>query len=418
MTRIMRDSSIAWIGKIPENWEISKVRRLFFRRKEINNKDNPQILSLARDGIKIRDISKNEGQLAESYDKYHVVYENDLLLNPMDLISGANCSLSKINGVISPAYINLVNKRDVNPRYYDYYFKNQYWVNAMFIHGKGVSFDNRWTINSETIMNYYLPIPPTHEQDKIANFLETECKKLDGIIEKNRNSIELMEEYKKSLIDRTIRFGITEHSDNIKGKSWIANYANCIVTPLKYKCKLKTGTTPIDFENDFSQDKIDWFTPSDFSQIELFSSERKLDSYLINEENLYPEGSTLIIGIGGTLGKVGYILKKSYSNQQITALIPHEEINPKYLTYNLISASKYIKDTCPYTTMPILNNAYLKNINICMRNEKDQKNIALFLDNKCSKIDKVIEYRKKIIDRLEEYKKSLIYEAVTGKIEV
>ena len=68
----------------------------------------------------------------------------DLLLNPMDLYSGANCSLSEVSGVISPAYINLKKKVELNPKFYDYYFKTQYWAMAMFAHGKGVSFDNRW----------------------------------------------------------------------------------------------------------------------------------------------------------------------------------------------------------------------------------------------------------------------------------
>ena len=93
---------------------------------------------MARTGVRERDISNNEGQIAESYYNYNPVDVDDLLINPMDLYSGANCSISKISGVISPAYVNLRYREGYNPQYYDYYFKLQYWLMAFFAHGKGV----------------------------------------------------------------------------------------------------------------------------------------------------------------------------------------------------------------------------------------------------------------------------------------
>lgn len=142
----MKYSGIKWIGEIPDNWNVRKVKQCFYISKEQAHEENPIILSLARAGVKVRDISNNEGQLAASYDNYNPVMPGDLLLNPMDLYSGANCSLSEVSGVISPAYINLRKKVELNPKFYDYYFKTQYWAMAMFAHGKGVSFDNRWTM--------------------------------------------------------------------------------------------------------------------------------------------------------------------------------------------------------------------------------------------------------------------------------
>ena len=129
--REMKDSGIKWIGKIPLNWKIGKVKDVFTRKNEKANLENPTVLSLARSGVKVRDISNGEGQLAESYTNYNPVEINDLLLNPMDLYSGANCSVSKVEGVISPAYINLKAKGNNNSTYYDYYFKvfnNSYGV--------------------------------------------------------------------------------------------------------------------------------------------------------------------------------------------------------------------------------------------------------------------------------------------------
>ena len=111
--RKMKDSGVKWIGSIPKNWTIQRVKHAFVRKIERLMQDEPVVLSLARSGVKIRDISSNEGQIAESYYNYNPVEEGDLLLNPMDLYSGANCSISKVNGVISPAYINLKNKEGI-----------------------------------------------------------------------------------------------------------------------------------------------------------------------------------------------------------------------------------------------------------------------------------------------------------------
>lgn len=96
----------------------------------------------------------------------------------MDLYSGANCSISKVQGVISPAYINLRALDGINPVFYDYYFKVQYWMMAFFSYGKGVSYENRWTLTTDTLMNYLVVVPPYKEQYRIANFLDNKCSKI------------------------------------------------------------------------------------------------------------------------------------------------------------------------------------------------------------------------------------------------
>ena len=122
--REMKDSRIRWLGNIPVSWDIVKVKDGFIQKKAKANQENPVILSLARDAVKVRDISTNEGQIAASYFEYNPVEPYDMLLNPMDLQSGANCSISKVSGVISPAYVNLRYKTGYDPSFYDYYFKS------------------------------------------------------------------------------------------------------------------------------------------------------------------------------------------------------------------------------------------------------------------------------------------------------
>lgn len=207
---------IKCLENIPNKWKVGRVKDIFYISKDKAHQKDPVILSLARDGIKVRDIFNNEGQIAESYENYNPVKPGDLLLNPMDLYSGANCNMSLVDGVISPAYVNLRKKIDnVNPRYFDYYFKVQYWTMNMFAHGKGVSFDNRWTLNTEGVLNFEIPIPSFEEQQKIADYLDKKCSQIEKLIKLQENEIEKLKEYKQSVITEVVTKGL---NSNVKMK--------------------------------------------------------------------------------------------------------------------------------------------------------------------------------------------------------
>lgn len=224
MIREMKNSGVEWIGDIPSEWRIGRVKNAFTRKNEKAHQEEPTILSLARSGVKIRDLSTGEGQIAESYYNYNPVEPFDLLLNPMDLYSGANCSISKVYGVISPAYINLKANKNYYHVFYDYYFKTQYWAMAFFAHGKGVSYDNRWTLSTETLMNYYIPVPSLHEQKKIADFLDSKVTQIDKIISETKASIENYKEYKQSVITEAVTKGLDKNVPmKDSGVEWIGD---------------------------------------------------------------------------------------------------------------------------------------------------------------------------------------------------
>ena len=163
----------------------------------------------------------------------------------MDLYSGANCSISMVEGVISPAYINLRAKSGYSSRFYDYYFKTQYWSMAMFAHGKGVSFENRWTLGIEELFNYKIPVPLENEQDKIADFLDGQCEKINLAIEKAKVSIEEYRNLKQSFITQIVTKGINEN-DTMKesGIEWIGKIpASWKVTQLRHCASIRSGIT-------------------------------------------------------------------------------------------------------------------------------------------------------------------------------
>lgn len=421
MNRLMINTGIVWLPSIPSTWSICKVKNQFYLSKTKASDKNPVILSLARSAVKIRDISNNEGQLAQSYEGYNPVKFGDLLLNPMDLYSGANCNMSEVEGVISPAYSNLRATNKLNPKYYDFYFKTQYWTMAMFAHGKGVSFDNRWTLNSDGLLNYEIPAPPIEEQNIIVSFLGEKISKADQLIHNQENQIEKLKQYKQSLISEIVKKGLDPNVPmKDSGIDWIGEINQTyVITSLKNVVIIKTGTTPSSTTKEYFDGNINWYTPGDFVSDCIDKSQRTITDIALKENNieLYPVGTTLLIGIGGTAGKVTKITQAGYSNQQITALIS-KKCDFDYLFYYLKTIQKYIKDNAMFTTLPIINNSYLSSIKFVSPSILEQKRIVNYLNNKCSRIDTLIELKQQKIEKLNSYKKSLIYEYVTGKKEV
>lgn len=185
---------------------------------------------------------------------------------------------------------------------------------------------------------------------------------------------------------------------------------------LKYYAKIKTGGTPSTSYQVWFDGDVLWFTPGDFDKILLSDSKRKLSklAVLFRIANLFPANTTMIVGIGGTAGKVGYTINESYCNQQITALINKSNTYPKYITYLMFCFSDVLKDNALYTTLPILNNQFVGDFSICIPKKlSEQEKITNYLDTQCSEIDATAEDIQKEISLLEEYKKSVITEAVT-----
>lgn len=265
-----------------------------------------------------------------------------------------------------------------------------------------------------------IAVPSRKEQKAIADFLDKECAQIDSIAADLGKQIELLQQYKRSLITETVTKGL-DKSVPIKdsGVEWIGEIPeHWRLKRLKYIAKLKTGTTPPGNEGiNYDENGINWFTPSDFlPNMQLDTSEKYIDRETIRYANIqtYPRGSVLLVAIGATVGKIGISKNNAYSNQQITAVIP-QHISGNYLLYYLASKSPYIKDNALYTTLPIINNSYLQNITIVVPPTTEQEKIVEFLNRKCSIIDELIEDKNKLLLRLQQHKKSLIYEYVTGK---
>jgi type I restriction enzyme S subunit len=413
--RKMKNSGIEWIGEIPNNWTVKHVKNLFYVSKTKAFIKDPIVLSLARSGVKVRDISNNEGQLAESYEEYNSVIPGDLLLNPMDLYSGANCSMSEVSGVISPAYINLrANDNNVNPKFYDYYFKVQYWSMAMFAHGKGVSYDNRWTINRETVLNYYLPYISVDEQNSIVELLNNKLLKINEMIDVENQQIEKLKEYKQSIITEAVTKGLDKNVEmKDSGVEWIGKIPkNWQVIKLKYAYisveeKYNSGEYPyIALENIESKS-------GNYVQTET-NKNYSLDGTIIADKNAVVFGK-----LRPYLAKAFLITEPSCVSSEFAVFVSNCN-STEYLKYLFLSNNfiDWVNSSTYGTKMPRANIDFIRNTYIAIPNIKEQNNIVNFIKTKNKKIDDIINVKKTKIEKLNEYKKSLIYEYVTGKKEV
>ena len=421
----MKYSGVEWIGEIPDSWNIRKVKQCFYISKEQAHEENPTILSLARTGVKVRDISNNEGQLAASYDNYNPVQPGDLLLNPMDLYSGANCSLSEVSGVISPAYVNLRKHVELNPKFFDYYFKTQYWAMAMFAHGKGVSFDNRWTMNAEAVLNYYLPFPTYEEQNRIVETINKKVKEIDSLIEIENQQIDKLKDYKRAVITEAVTRGLDKDAPlKDSGVEWIGNIPEkWRVSKVSYFYDVVLGKMLQPNKIDENDTLENYLCAANVGGNKLKIDDMKKMWFSEKEKAQYglKKGDLLVVEGGDVASSAFYDLEnENIYIQNALHRVRAKSGNLKYLRYYLmfIKYSGYFEVSCNKATIAHFTKEKFCSLPFLVAPSDEIEKIVLFLDKKFAEIDALISVKQKKIDVLYEYKKSFIYEYISGKKEV
>lgn len=414
-----KEVGLPWIGKVPVDWNIEKVKQHFFLKKAKAQQDNPVILSLARSGIKVRDISKNEGQIAESYYNYNPVSPGDLLLNPMDLVSGANCNVSKISGVISPAYSNLRSRGFANPEYYNYYFKFQYIIMALFAHGKGVSSDNRWTLNNNELLNYYLPVPSQAEQEKIVRFLDWKMSGINKMIASKEREISLVKERRTAEIDKAVTHGVRNSQLKESGLNWLPMIPdNWETIPAK---ALFSHCTELRHEGDemlAATQKYGMIPQQKYMELEgrrIVLATDNLDKWL------HVEPDEFIISLRSFQGGLELCTMPGCVTWHYVVLRPKDKVYVPYFKWLFKSASyigalqrtsDFIRDG-----QDLRFSNFIK-VRLLLIPLDEQKEIADYLEAMVPKFDVIEQKLLQEIELLHELKNKIIADAVMGRIDV
>lgn len=200
----MKDSGVEWLGKIPKEWEVKRLKYIFEIKKRISGEEGYDVLSITQKGIKIKDIKTGEGQLSMDYSKYQFVYPGDFAMNHMDLLTGF-VDLSKFFGVTSPDYrvFSLKDNRNI-AEYFLLLLQVGYNNKIFFGFGQGSSQFGRWRFPTQAFNDFYFPFPIIKEQNDISNFINEKTAKIDSTIEKINLQIEKLKGAKQSLISEAV----------------------------------------------------------------------------------------------------------------------------------------------------------------------------------------------------------------------
>lgn len=387
MSRVLVDSGIDWIGKIPNDWNVQPLGLYLKERKEKVSDKDFEPLSVTKNGIvpQLENAAKSD-----AHDDRKKVCKFDFVINSRS-DRKQSCGLSYLEGSVS--LINVVLKiYNYYPEYIKYTLDNNMFAEEFYRNGHGIVAD-LWTTKYSEMKHIRIPEPSYIKQKKIADYLNEKCLKIDEIIKDNNKEIELLNEYKKSLINEKIH---SFNSGMIKLK-YLVNVRN------------EKGTSTNN-EQFISLENIESGTgkyiPTETDYANCDGKIFKKGDLLINKLRPYLAKTYLAEFDGVCTGEI--------------EIVSHFKGNMNYLKYFTLSPIYIdnVNSSTYGTKMPRASWNFIKNLEINLPSRNIQDQIVEYLDKQCSKLDKIIEYRKQIIEKLEEYKKSLIYECVTGKREV
>ena len=415
----MKNSGVEWIGEIPDDWEVKPVKRYFSHVKRIvgNDVDKYERLSLTMQGVLKRSKDDADGLQPEKFNGYQILKQNELVFKLIDLenINTSRVGLSPFTGLVSPVYIILSNNKKDNTFYY-YWFLNMYYQEIFNKLGDG---GVRSALNAKDVLSLPMVYLNNEIQQRIATYLDKKCSKIEKTIQNQQQVIEKLKAYKQSLITEAV-------TGKIKIQSEIPDFKYC---NLGFIAEFKNGLnynasdfgTEVKFlgVGDF-QNYLVLNDESMFSNI-ITDTEIEDDYYLKNGDIIFvrSNGSKELVGRAIMVDNIDF--KVTYSGFCIRLRNKEpKKINSKFLLY--FFRSDYFRNELQRlsqgSNISNINQDLLSHIKIPLVDIRFQESVTDFLDKKCAAIDTAIEQKQKLIEKLTEYKKSLIYECVTGKKEI
>lgn len=423
MSRKMKDSGVKWIGDIPEEWEVIKTKNIYSSNKLIvgDKASNYERLALTLNGVIKRSKEDSNGLQPEKFEGYQILKKNQLVFKLIDLenVSTSRVGISPYTGLVSPAYIILDNEKQ--SRFGYYYFISMYYQQIFNkLGGDGV----RSNLNSKDLLAIpYLNIEE-EEYIRICNYLDKKVSQIDTIISKQKTLIEKYKAYKQSLITETVTKGLNKDVPmKDSGIEWIGEIpSHWKVTKIKNIANVGSGGTPLRNNKEFWNGNINWMSSGEINMQYVYETKEKITEKGLNSISspLLPVDTVMLglIGQGKTKGKTAILCVESACNQNLAYCICKKDIyNYKYLFYSFQAMYKFLRGVIGESQAGIYL-GFLKECNVTILSIEEQQQIVDFLDKKCNAIDSIISKKEQLIEKLESYKKSLIYECVTGKREV
>lgn len=416
----MKNSGIEWIGEIPDDWNLIKVGSIFqCRNEKVNDTDYPP-LSVSKGGVvpQMDSVAKSDAN-----DNRKLVLQNDFVINSRS-DRKQSCGYSTLKGSVS--LINTVlyttNNKILLPQYTDYLMKNYGFAEEFYRWGHGIVAD-LWTTRWQEMKSIVLPIPSIDIQQKIADYLDKKCAAVDRLIENQRAQIEKLKEYKQSVITEAVTKGL-DPSVPMKesGIQWIGKIpARWKTTRIKYACIFNPT-----IYNCFNHCESVGYAPMECVKNGYMENREISINEISSGLTCFADGDIIMAKVtpcfeNGNIA-IASNLKNGigYGSSELFVFRP-TNIYTKFLFYFLRNNlfMEYAKATMTGTGgLKRVSPTFIKSLKFAYPCEEEQQQIADYLDKKCAEIDKLIAIKQQKIETLTEYKKSLIYEYVTGKKEV
>lgn len=402
--REMKNSGVAWIGDIPENWKVLRNKNLIY---EINEKctdttDLPLLSVSEYYGVAPRADKIHDGQIvsrAETFEGYKICHQDDVVMNIMLAWKRAQ-AVSSFNGIVSPAYCvyRKKNNSKLDMTFFNYLIRSDLYISVFKRFSTGI-IDSRLRLYPEKFLALHSHVPPTYEQHKIAKHLNKACNNIENLINNQEQQIEKLKQYKQSLITEVVTKGLNPD------------------VPMKDSGTLKLGSIP------------DNWKIVRFKNVAILCNGKEVTSnngnipvygsggvFKYTDQPLFT-GTSLLLGRKGTIDNPMLVTDSFWTVDTMFYTSKIYGINPKYLYYACVGEIdfNYYKTG---SVLPSMTQTEINNIFITCPDKFEQKKIVDFLDKKCTKIDRLIAIKQEKINKLNDYKKSLIYEYVTGKKEV
>ena len=419
--REMKDSGIEWVGAIPQDWQLSKIGSLYTRRNEKVSDKDYQPLSVTMQGIlpQLATAAKTDDG-----DNRKLVRVGDFAINSRSDRRGS-CGISPLDGSVSLINIILTPRTAMHPGYYNWLFHTTLFADEFYKWGHGIVAD-LWTTRWQEMKSITVPVPEYAEQERIAAFLDAECAEIDAVLEKTRASIEEYKKLKQAVITQAVTKGIRgDRPMKDSGIEWIGDIpAEWKVNLIKNVATTGSGGTPESGNPSLYDGDINWICSYDLKERPITKSERRLTQLGADSiaGNVQLKGSVLVAMYGGsgTIGNSGILECEAKTNQAICSI----KFNNGYITdyfgfYYILSIRKYWMIFAVGTRKdPNISQDIVRKMPCILPPIAEQEEIVAYCNKACDQLDTLITKKQQYLTEIENYKKSLIYEYVTGKKEV
>ena len=416
-----KDSGIAWIGEIPEHWEVRKGKNIFKLRNSKGNSNAILLAATQKYGMIPQSQIEGVVQVKQNtnLNTFKTVHKHDYVISLRSFQGGFE--ISEYEGVCSPAYQVFYSTIPCCNYFFKYLFKSYGFISQINAFTLGIREGKNIQYEDFSLMK--LPFPVLHEQQAIADYLDRRCSEIDDLIALQEEMITKLQSYKQSVITEAVTRGLDKNVPlKDSGIDWIGKIPehwsrNKIVRLFSI---IGSGTTPKSNKEDNYIGSINWIQSGDINGGYIENCKNTISKTVLKEYSalkIYKAPFIIVAMYGASVGNIS-ISKIDGCVNQACCVMNDTEQNFRYLFYSIISVKNYLIYKAEGGGQPNISQDKIKNTWLPIPPLAEQQAIADYLDQRCSEIDELIALKQQKIEKLKEYKKSLIFECVTGKRKV